>query len=313
MARNISTLLLVGALLAMAPTAATLPAFSQEMVVYKVVDTQARFPGGEAALQQWLGKNIRYPAAAQEQGAQGVVKVKFVVTNTGDVVNPVIEESVFPALDAEALRVVQKMPMWEPGKSNGVPVNSYVIIPVAFRMNDVGGSTGGSSIGNIKIGGQTAQPQQQAAQPQQQAPAGGSFGVGNIKIGGGSGSSAPAATSTYRPSLASFFERALDQYPGDVKFFEYAPLKERLTALMGQLRWEYMLANFDYEYPIEKVRDAYSVMACKSGKCGTTDFEIQYFPLTNNLCVKYNVDGNEEVFMEEKTYVKWTQYTDEED
>ena len=310
MNRYISSILLAGASLIAVPAATSLSASAQEMVVYKVVDTHAKFPGGDTALSQWLGKNLRYPAAAQEQGAQGTVKVKFVVTNTGDIVNPEIEESVFPALDSEALRLVQKMPMWEPGKSNGVPVNSYVVLPVTFRLNDVGGSAPkSSSISNIKIGGATSEP---AARPQQHAPAEGSFGVGNIKIGG-SKKEADTSTSTYRPSLSSHFERMLNGYPADFNFFQIPDIRNRLIALMGPLRFDYMVANFDYEYPIEKVRDAYSVMACKSGKCGVTDFEIQYLPYTNNLCVKYNVDGDEEVFMEEKAYVKWTQYTDQEE
>ena len=100
------------------------------------VEQPAEFPGGAAAMMKWLSNNIRYPESAQQNGISGRVVVKFVVEKDGSIGNPTIVKGVDRDLDQEALRVVKRMPKWQPGKNNGQPVRSYFNLPVTFRLQN---------------------------------------------------------------------------------------------------------------------------------------------------------------------------------
>ena len=102
--------------------------------VFVAVEQQAEFPGGQAALMKWLSNNIRYPEAAQQNEIQGRVVVKFIVEKDGSISHAEIVRGVDQDLDREALRVVQRMPKWQPGKNGGVAVRSYFNLPVTFKL-----------------------------------------------------------------------------------------------------------------------------------------------------------------------------------
>ena len=106
----------------------------KEDEIFVAVEQQAEFPGGQAALMKWLSNNIRYPEAAAQNDIQGRVVVKFVVEKDGSIGKAEIVRCVDKDLDREALRVVQKMPKWQPGKNNGVAVRSYFNLPVTFKL-----------------------------------------------------------------------------------------------------------------------------------------------------------------------------------
>ncbi len=110
------------------------PEKPKEEQIFVAVEQQAEFPGGTAALMKWLGNNIRYPEAAQANDVQGRVIVKFVVEKDGSIGHAEIVKGVDKDLDREALRVVKKMPKWQPGKNNGVAVRSYFNLPVTFKL-----------------------------------------------------------------------------------------------------------------------------------------------------------------------------------
>ncbi len=105
-----------------------------EQVIFEVVETMPEFPGGQAALMQYLAKNIKYPTIAQENGTQGRVIVQFVVNRDGSIVDAKVVRSVDPYLDKEALRVVGTMPKWKPGMQRGKPVRVKYTLPVMFRL-----------------------------------------------------------------------------------------------------------------------------------------------------------------------------------
>jgi len=92
------------------------------------------FQGGAAAMIQYVATNTKYPLMALENGIEGTVYIRFVVTKDGDIGDPKVLRSVDPLLEEEALRVVKGMPRWIPGKNNGNPVNSWVVIPVKFAL-----------------------------------------------------------------------------------------------------------------------------------------------------------------------------------
>ena len=132
--------------------------------VFEVTEEPAQYPGGQAALMQFLAQNIRYPKIAAENGVQGRVLVQFVVEKDGSLSNFAVvkksgdtitknaqsgitvnalgsatEESkvpqeAFDALNAEAVRVLREMPKWIPAKQRGQEVRMRYTLPITFRL-----------------------------------------------------------------------------------------------------------------------------------------------------------------------------------
>lgn len=98
------------------------------------VGEQPEFPGGDAAMYQWLGENVVYPPKAQENGISGTVVVSFTISKDGSVTNIKIARGKDPALDKEAVRVVSIMPKWKPGVLNGEPVPVSYTLPLKFQL-----------------------------------------------------------------------------------------------------------------------------------------------------------------------------------
>lgn len=92
------------------------------------------FPGGSAAMMQFIAKNLRYPKAAQEAGVQGRVMLQFTVGQDGTLSDIKVLRSVSAEIDAEAVRIVRSMPRWTPAKANGKPISARYMVPVAFRL-----------------------------------------------------------------------------------------------------------------------------------------------------------------------------------
>ena len=102
--------------------------------VYTVIEQMPQFPGGESELLGYIGKNIHYPVIAQENGIQGKVIVRFVVTKTGAVDKVEVLRQLDPACDKEAIRVVKSLPKFIPGKQNGVNVSVWYTLPITFKL-----------------------------------------------------------------------------------------------------------------------------------------------------------------------------------
>jgi len=102
--------------------------------VFFIVEDMPEFPGGEAALRAYIANSIKYPVIAQENGIQGKVYVTFVVGKDGSVSNATIARGVDPSIDKEALRVVNSLPKWKPGKQRGKAVNVSYTVPINFVL-----------------------------------------------------------------------------------------------------------------------------------------------------------------------------------
>lgn len=101
-----------------------------------VVQEMPEFPGGNAALLQYVSENLKYPQDAQDNNIQGKVTLRFVVNPDGSVDRIEIMKSVDPLLDNEAIRVVKLLPKFKPGKQNGVAVPVWFTIPVIFQIKN---------------------------------------------------------------------------------------------------------------------------------------------------------------------------------
>ena len=102
--------------------------------VYDMVEQMPEYPGGMPALIEFLKSNMKYPKDAETQKVEGKVLVLFVVETDGSISDVKVAKKVFPSLDAEAVRVVQAMPKWAPGKIKGRSVKVRYTLPIMFRL-----------------------------------------------------------------------------------------------------------------------------------------------------------------------------------
>ena len=102
--------------------------------IFHTVEQMADFPGGRPAMFEWLRANMRYPVEAFQQGVQGDVFVEFVVEKDGSFSNIQVVRGVNPYLDAEAIRIFQAMPNWQPARQGGEIVRARFTMPVQFRL-----------------------------------------------------------------------------------------------------------------------------------------------------------------------------------
>jgi protein TonB len=123
------------------------PPKQEEEEIFKVVEDNPAFPGCEnisdkaekkkcadEKMLQFIYGNIKYPAIARENGVEGMVVVKFVVEKDGSITAPEVVRDIGAGCGAEALRVVQMMPKWEPGKQRGRAVRVQFNLPVKFKL-----------------------------------------------------------------------------------------------------------------------------------------------------------------------------------
>lgn len=102
--------------------------------VFQVVEVDPEFPGGMEALTKYLSENIKYPEQAKKDKIQGKVYISFVVEKDGSVADAKVLRGIGGGCDEEALRVVNAMPKWTPGKQRNTPVRVQFNLPVVFKL-----------------------------------------------------------------------------------------------------------------------------------------------------------------------------------
>ncbi len=102
--------------------------------IFTIVEQMPEFPGGEEELFKYLGKNIKYPSMARENGITGTVYVTFVVEGNGEISDVKKLRGIGGGCDEEAMRVVKAMPSWKAGKQNGKSVRVQYNLPIKFTL-----------------------------------------------------------------------------------------------------------------------------------------------------------------------------------
>lgn len=104
--------------------------------IFTIVEENAEFPGGFAAMMKFIQQNIQYPAVAKEAGIGGKCFLKFVVNENGEISNVEVLKGVpsCPDCDKEAIRVVKSMPKWKAAKMTGRSVKCYFNLPISFKV-----------------------------------------------------------------------------------------------------------------------------------------------------------------------------------
>ncbi len=105
-----------------------------EDIIFVVVESMPSFPGGEEARINYLNKNLNYPVMAREAGIEGTVYLTFVVEKDGSITGVRVLRGIGGGCDEEAVRVVQEMPRWIPGKQRNVPVRVQFNLPIRFML-----------------------------------------------------------------------------------------------------------------------------------------------------------------------------------
>ncbi|PLX03045.1 MAG: energy transducer TonB [Marinilabiliales bacterium] len=105
-----------------------------EAEIFTVVESMPEFPGGTGELYKYLGNSIKYPPLAKESGIQGRVFVNFVVEPNGSISNVKVLRGIGGGCDEEAVRVVENMPSWKPGKQRGKAVRVSYNLPIKFTL-----------------------------------------------------------------------------------------------------------------------------------------------------------------------------------
>lgn len=107
---------------------------SEKNDVFVVVEEQPEFPGGAAAMMQFLKENVQYPQIAVENGIEGRVILSFIVEKDGSISDIDIVRGVDPSLDMEAKRVIASMPDWKAGRQKDQEVRVRFTLPIVFRL-----------------------------------------------------------------------------------------------------------------------------------------------------------------------------------
>lgn len=102
--------------------------------IFVNVEEMPLFPGGNDGLLKFLASSVKYPEIARINNVQGKVYVSFVINKRGEVTHVTIARGVDPNLDREALRVVNSMPLWKPGRQNNENVNVSFTVPINFVL-----------------------------------------------------------------------------------------------------------------------------------------------------------------------------------
>ncbi|PSR01915.1 MAG: energy transducer TonB [Bacteroidetes bacterium SW_11_45_7] len=106
---------------------------TDEQKVFKIVEDMPKFPGGQKELQKYLAQ-IKYPPIAKENDIEGKIYVRFVIDKQGNVTNVSVARGSEKILNEAAVKHVQNMPKWQPGKQRGEKVKVQYVVPISFQL-----------------------------------------------------------------------------------------------------------------------------------------------------------------------------------
>jgi TonB family protein len=112
----------------------TTPVIKEELAAPSFQYLEAEPAAGYPALYEYFASELRYPAEALKDSIQGIVSVSFLIDQEGKPVQIKIVNSLGPAFDKEAQRLIENMPAWKPATLNGKPVAAKISLPFTFQI-----------------------------------------------------------------------------------------------------------------------------------------------------------------------------------
>jgi protein TonB len=98
------------------------------------VHEKPEFPGGEAAMYEYLRKNSKFPQLARENGISGTVTLQFVINKKGEIENVKVLKSPSAIFNKPSIDLIEGMPKWSPGKVHGKPVSVIFVLPLKYQL-----------------------------------------------------------------------------------------------------------------------------------------------------------------------------------
>jgi len=109
--------------------------YLEENQVYRVVDVQPEFPGGNNAMYKYIGEHLQYPADAKAKKITGKVIAQFIVEKDGSVSTPtIVRDEVGNGATEEVIHLLNAMPSWKAGQQDGKIVRVMYTLPVVFKL-----------------------------------------------------------------------------------------------------------------------------------------------------------------------------------
>lgn len=102
-------------------------------IIYIHVDSIPEFPGGLDSLKSFIKKNLMWPNT--EDDFSGTVYISVIIETDGSISNKTVVRGIDKIIDDEALKVIEKLPKWKPGKCRGQLVPVKYTIPIRFILN----------------------------------------------------------------------------------------------------------------------------------------------------------------------------------
>ncbi len=106
---------------------------SPDTIFHEVTRSPA-FPGGRKGLVSYIHSEVNYPENALKDSLEGVMTAKFMVSKKGSIRRIRIVDSLCPSVHKQVKKALQKMPRWKPGYKNGEAVNTWIYLPLRFRL-----------------------------------------------------------------------------------------------------------------------------------------------------------------------------------
>lgn len=117
-------------------TTNSIPPMAEQQLDFTSEKKAPEYNGGKQAMFKFIHQNMKYPADAKEKGIQGDVLLKFTVGIDGAISNVEVLKGLYPSLDAEAIRVLKKMPNWIPGKYGNQPASMKSSLIIGFHLTE---------------------------------------------------------------------------------------------------------------------------------------------------------------------------------
>lgn len=103
-------------------------------IPFAIIEKEPQFPGGNNKVTEWFMKEFKTPKKTKNRGKRVRMQLTFIISKEGKVVNPEVVRSTDDDASEEALRVLGKMPNWQPGQQRGKSVNVQFALPITINM-----------------------------------------------------------------------------------------------------------------------------------------------------------------------------------
>lgn len=108
---------------------------NQEDPICSIPEVDADYPGGMAAMNQYLMENMVYPQYCLENDITGRVILQFIIEKDGSISNIEVKKEIHPLLAQESVRLVENMPKWIPAKNKGENVRTRTFLPISYSVH----------------------------------------------------------------------------------------------------------------------------------------------------------------------------------